>query len=195
MAERHPVVAYCRGVLDGSVPASLMIRKAVERHVRDLETGKERGLHFDRAAAEHVVQFFGLLKHSKGEWAGQTIRAGALAAVCAVVALRLEAGGWIAAVPDGIRRGATQKREDYPFRRDRAVPDDRRRGAGGGDLQRGDEAGPGENHLGGGGAHGGRSRRRYGDDPPLASVRHAGDGGHRPRSSCRWAPMPTRWMV
>jgi phage terminase large subunit-like protein len=71
MAERHPVVAYCRGVLDGSVPASLMIRKAVERHLRDLETGGQRGLHFDRAAAEHVVMFFRLLKHSKGEWSGQ----------------------------------------------------------------------------------------------------------------------------
>ena len=72
MASRHPVVEYCRGVLDGSVPASLMIRAAVERHVRDLETGRERGLRFDRAAAEHVVQFFGLLKHSKGEWAGRS---------------------------------------------------------------------------------------------------------------------------
>lgn len=71
VAQRHPVIAYCRGVLDGSVPACAMIRAAVERHVRDLESGRERGLHFDRAAAEHAVQFFGLLKHSKGEWSGQ----------------------------------------------------------------------------------------------------------------------------
>lgn len=71
MTTKHPVVAYCHGVLDGSVPASLLIRKAVERHIRDLETGKERGLHFDRQAAEYAVRFFGFLKHSKGEWAGQ----------------------------------------------------------------------------------------------------------------------------
>jgi len=68
---RHPVVGYCRGVLDGSVPASSMTRAAVKRHLLDLEHGRRRGLHFDRAAAEHAVQFFGLLKHSKGEWAGQ----------------------------------------------------------------------------------------------------------------------------
>lgn len=71
MAARHPVVAYCRGVLDGSVPASRMVRLAVERHLRDLETGKARGLHFDRVAAEYAIAFFDLLKHSKGEWAGQ----------------------------------------------------------------------------------------------------------------------------
>lgn len=71
MAERHPVVGYCRAVLDGSVPASLMIRRAVERHILDLKTGRERGLYFDRQAAEHATLFFGFLKHSKGEWAGQ----------------------------------------------------------------------------------------------------------------------------
>ncbi len=71
MAARHPVIGYCRGVVDGSVLASRMIRLAVERHLRDLETGNGRGLHFDRAAAEYVCQFFSLLKHSKGEWAGQ----------------------------------------------------------------------------------------------------------------------------
>lgn len=53
------------------MPACTTIRQAVERHQRDLKTGAERGLHFDRAAAEHVVQFFGFLRHSKGEWAGE----------------------------------------------------------------------------------------------------------------------------
>lgn len=71
MASKHPVAAYIAGVLDGSVPACTTIRQAVERHQRDLKTGAERGLHFDRAAAEHVVQFFGFLRHSKGEWAGE----------------------------------------------------------------------------------------------------------------------------
>lgn len=72
MAGTHPVVRYVRGVLDGSVPASLMIRRAVERYVRDLEMGAGRGLHFDRVAAQYAIDFFGLLKHSKGEWAGRT---------------------------------------------------------------------------------------------------------------------------
>ena len=68
---RHPVALYIAGVLDGSVPACAAIRQAVERQVADLEHGAERGLHFDRAAAQHAIQFFGFLKHSKGEWAGQ----------------------------------------------------------------------------------------------------------------------------
>lgn len=68
---KHPVTAYIHGVLDGTVPAGKLIRQAVERHQRDMETGQERGLHFDRQAAQHVIDFFGFLKHSKGEWAGQ----------------------------------------------------------------------------------------------------------------------------
>lgn len=74
MRSVHPVVAYMRGVLDGSIPACAHIRRAAQRHMDDLEHGAERGLHFDRAAAEHVTQFFGFLKHSKGEWAGQPFR-------------------------------------------------------------------------------------------------------------------------
>lgn len=68
---KHPVIEYIHGVLDGSIPAGMLIRLAVERHQRDLETGSERGLHFDRQAAQHVIDFFGFLKHSKGEWAGK----------------------------------------------------------------------------------------------------------------------------
>ena len=70
----HPVQAYVRGVLDRTIPTGDLLRLAVERHVRDLDEAASRGLHFDRAAAEHVLQFFGFLKHSKGEWAGQSFR-------------------------------------------------------------------------------------------------------------------------
>lgn len=68
---KHPVSEYMHGVLDGSIPAGELIQLAVKRHQGDLETGKERGLHFDRQAAQHVIDFFGFLKHSKGEWAGE----------------------------------------------------------------------------------------------------------------------------
>jgi len=67
----HPVVSYMRGVLDGSVPACEFIKLAVKRHLDDMEHAAARGLRFDRARAEHVIQFFGFLTHSKGEWAGQ----------------------------------------------------------------------------------------------------------------------------
>jgi len=66
---RHPAVEYMHGVLDGNIPAGRLVRLAVERHQRDLEEGPARGLRFDRAAAQHAIDFFGFLKHSKGEWA------------------------------------------------------------------------------------------------------------------------------
>lgn len=68
---KHPVVAYMDGVLSGEITACQLIRRAVQRHLDDLEHGHERGLRFDRAAADHVLRFFGFLRHSKGEWAGQ----------------------------------------------------------------------------------------------------------------------------
>lgn len=49
------------------------MRLACERHLRDLETGRQRGLHWHAEKAEHNIRFFGLLTHSKGEWARQPI--------------------------------------------------------------------------------------------------------------------------
>jgi phage terminase large subunit-like protein len=49
-----------------------MVRLACERHLDDLAEGAGRGLRFDLAAARHAIEFFGFLRHSKGEWAGQT---------------------------------------------------------------------------------------------------------------------------
>ena len=74
MANPHPVVEYMHGVLDGSIPACQFVKQAVQRHLDDLEHASERGLHFDRQAAEYAIQFFGFLRHSKGEWRGQPFR-------------------------------------------------------------------------------------------------------------------------
>jgi len=68
---RHPVIAYIHGVLEGTIPACEFVRRAAQRHLDDMEHARERGLWFDRAAAEHVVRYFGFLRHSKGEWAGE----------------------------------------------------------------------------------------------------------------------------
>jgi len=65
------VDAYARSVVADSVPACKLIRLACERHLRDLKEASSRGLHFDAEAAERTIEFFGFLKHSKGEWAGQ----------------------------------------------------------------------------------------------------------------------------
>jgi len=65
------VTAYAEDVIAGRIVAGRLVRLACERHIRDLETGEARGLYFDAEEAEHAIAFFGLLKHSKGEWAGQ----------------------------------------------------------------------------------------------------------------------------
>lgn len=64
---------YMDGVLSGRIPACKWTRLAVQRQVDDMAHAHERGLWFDRDAAQLVIDFFGLLQHSKGEWAGQKI--------------------------------------------------------------------------------------------------------------------------
>lgn len=65
---------YIDDVLSGRQVACKWVKRACERHVHDLETGAERGLHFDEGAAKQVIAFFSLLKHSKGEWAGTVMK-------------------------------------------------------------------------------------------------------------------------
>lgn len=63
---------YGHDVMAGLIPVCKWTRLAVERHYRDLENGHERGLWFSDAHAQHVLESFLFLRHSKGEWAGQT---------------------------------------------------------------------------------------------------------------------------
>jgi|DewCreStandDraft_4_1066084.scaffolds.fasta_scaffold03948_2 phage terminase large subunit-like protein len=65
---------YIEDVMSGRVPASRWTRAAVERHLNDLEVGERRGLWFDHDSVDRILKFFSILKHSKGEWAGQSIR-------------------------------------------------------------------------------------------------------------------------
>lgn len=58
-------------MIAGEYPAGKLVRQACARHLRDLKEGPSRGLRWDAAAAQHVIDFFGFLKHSKGEWAGR----------------------------------------------------------------------------------------------------------------------------
>lgn len=50
--------AYARGVCDGSIVAGPHVRDACARHLRDLESGSERGLWFDVPEAEKRISFF-----------------------------------------------------------------------------------------------------------------------------------------
>jgi phage terminase large subunit-like protein len=62
------VTQYALDVVAGRIVAGVLVRKACERHLADLATGADRGLHFDRKAAERAIAFFPLLRHYKGEW-------------------------------------------------------------------------------------------------------------------------------
>lgn len=63
--------AYGRRVMAGDIVVCKWIRLAVERHYRDLETCHARGLYFSDELAQHALESFLFLRHSKGEWAGQ----------------------------------------------------------------------------------------------------------------------------
>lgn len=66
------ISAYAKRVLEGTEVAGPHVRAACRRHFSDLEAGKNRGLHFDEAAAAHVMRFFEQgLKLSEGQFEGQ----------------------------------------------------------------------------------------------------------------------------
>ena len=70
----HPAEQYAHDVVAGTVPAGQWIVKACQRHIDDMESGPERGVYFDENAAQHVIDFFGYLRHSKGRWANTVFK-------------------------------------------------------------------------------------------------------------------------
>lgn len=62
---------YIDDVLYGNIAACKYLKLACQRHLNDLENAHERGLYFDPEAAQSVIDFIEMLKHSKGKWAGQ----------------------------------------------------------------------------------------------------------------------------
>jgi phage terminase large subunit-like protein len=69
--KQHPAENFIDGVVSGQIVSGELVRLACQRHKRDLQEGHLRGLRFDRARAQRVIDFFAFLRHSKGEWAGQ----------------------------------------------------------------------------------------------------------------------------
>lgn len=69
-ADLKEVAQYAKGVVSGKILTNELVRLCCERHLRDLKDGHERGLYFCQKSADHILQFFHFLKHSKGEWAG-----------------------------------------------------------------------------------------------------------------------------
>ena len=68
VAKLDPVTQYATDVVEGRYVTGEYVRKACQRHLDDLVSGHERGLHFDVAAAVKEIAFYGLLHHYKGEW-------------------------------------------------------------------------------------------------------------------------------
>jgi len=68
---KHDVETYIEHVLSGKIPCCKYVQLAVKRYVDDLENGHKRGIYFSEECANHVLDFYGFLRHSKGEWAGQ----------------------------------------------------------------------------------------------------------------------------
>lgn len=67
-----PVHDYCQSVLSGQIVAGRLVKLACQRHLDDLVTGPERGLHWDAAAAERTFGFFSCLcLPGKGELDGK----------------------------------------------------------------------------------------------------------------------------
>lgn len=64
---------YGRDVLTGKITTGKLTKLAVQRHDKDLKKGPDRGLFFCEDSARRALTLFSYLKHSKGEWAGQTL--------------------------------------------------------------------------------------------------------------------------
>lgn len=54
----HAVTQYATDIVKGKIIANKWTRLACQRHLMDLKTGKKRGLYFDEAAADHIIDFF-----------------------------------------------------------------------------------------------------------------------------------------
>src|SRR5882724_9610787 len=70
----HPAEIYAQQAANGELVCSKWARLAAERHLRDLNEAHRRGLWFDTTAAQDVLEFFSLLRHSKGEWAKEEFK-------------------------------------------------------------------------------------------------------------------------
>ncbi|NBE05939.1 terminase large subunit [Paragemmobacter ruber] len=69
----HPVSRYALDVIEGRRVAGELVRLACQRHLTDLETGRDRGLWFDCQAASMLTRFARTLQHTAGPLAGKPL--------------------------------------------------------------------------------------------------------------------------
>ncbi len=70
MTNKADVTDYINGVLSGELVTGKLVKAAVRRHLEDLENCEDRGLYFDEYYANRVIDFFRVLQHTTGEFAG-----------------------------------------------------------------------------------------------------------------------------
>jgi phage terminase large subunit-like protein len=69
-----PVTDYANRVVNGEIVAGRLVRLACERHLHDLKIAGSRGWAFNKKGKiKHVLDFCSYLRHSKGEWANQSL--------------------------------------------------------------------------------------------------------------------------
>jgi phage terminase large subunit-like protein len=71
MTSKHPAIKYAEDVLSGKILACKWVKLACKRYFEDIKNQKDKGFYFDEKAAQHAIDFFKFLKHSKGEWCGE----------------------------------------------------------------------------------------------------------------------------
>ena len=109
----HPVDAYARQVVAGTIPAGKYHRLACARHLRDREREATADFpyRFDASKADRFVRFAGKLRHYKGEWGPQRGQLGHLIVLQPWQQFRLGSlFGWVH-VETGFRRFTTAYNE------------------------------------------------------------------------------------
>lgn len=72
VTRKNPVDAYALAVMDGKIVAGPHVRNAARRHLDDRARGHERGLVWDQAAADRVLNYFpDVLRLNGGQFEGR----------------------------------------------------------------------------------------------------------------------------
>lgn len=67
------IAGYARRCLSGEIPARTKHKWACQRLLDDIQHAEEKGFCWDEREAQKIVSWFALLRHSKGDLAGQPI--------------------------------------------------------------------------------------------------------------------------
>lgn len=65
---------YAERVINGEQVAGKLVHLACERYFRDVDNSPENGLFFNEREAMRAISFIEKLKHTKGEWSGQSFK-------------------------------------------------------------------------------------------------------------------------